>query len=61
MDYCLCFQLQDFLESNFIPEQYDSLKQISDYLKTLKRLTREEGNKALAEFQFDKLVLQGKQ
>eukprot|EP00794_Sanderia_malayensis_P010894 gene10894-12051_t len=51
--------LQDFLESNFIPEQYDSMKKLRDYIKTLERLTK-EGNTALAEFQFDKLVMQGK-
>jgi len=50
--------LQDFLESNFIPEQYDSMKNIADKLKTLQRITRSEPNAALAEFQFDKLVMQ---
>ncbi|XP_028401565.1 soma ferritin-like [Dendronephthya gigantea] len=47
-------QFQDFLETNFLGEQVDSIKQISDYYYTLKRI-----GTPLGEFQFDKLVLGG--
>ncbi len=50
--------LQDFLESDFIPQQYDQMKMVADKLRTLQRVTKSEPNAALAEFQFDKLVMQ---
>ena len=46
--------MMDFLESNFLNEQIDSIKQLGNYIGTLKRL-----GKGLGEYQFDKLTLGG--
>lgn len=46
-------QFLDFLESNFLGEQVDSIKQLSDYVNILRRL-----NSPLGEYEFDKLTLQ---
>ena len=60
------FQLQDFIETNYIPEQYESMKKLKNYLGTLKRMAPscgpfgvESGRSCdkLAEFQFDKIVM----
>lgn len=51
-------QLQDFLESNYLGEQVDSIKQLSNYVNTLKRMAN-AGNYALGEYQFDKITLGG--
>jgi hypothetical protein len=48
------FQFVDFLESNFLGEQVDSIKEISNYVHVLQRL-----NSAFGEYQFDKLTLGG--
>ena len=50
----LLFSLQflDWLEANFLGEQVDSIKQLSDYVYTLERL-----NSAVGEYHFDKLTL----
>lgn len=47
-------QFLDFLESNFLGEQVDSIKQISNYVHVLERL-----DSSLGEYQFDKLTLGG--
>lgn len=49
-------QLQDFIEGNFLNEQVESIKEISNYVNTLKRLK----GSPLGEYQFDKLTLGGK-
>lgn len=46
-------QMSDFLEDNFLKEQVTSIKQISDYITSLKRV-----GPGLGEFQFDKETLQ---
>ncbi|XP_068686024.1 soma ferritin-like [Montipora foliosa] len=51
-------QLQDFLEGNFLGEQVESIKQLSNYVNTLRR-QQESGNYALGEYQFDKITLKG--
>lgn len=51
-------QLQDFLESNYLGEQVDSIKQLSDYINTLSRMEA-AGQYALGEYQFDKITLGG--
>jgi len=48
-------QLQDFLESNFLGEQVDSVKELSDFVGTLKRM--EGPSYPLGEYQFDKMTL----
>lgn len=45
--------LTDYLEGEFLDEQVESMKQISDYITNLKRV-----GPGLGEFQFDKLTLQ---
>ena len=55
-----CFfspQLQDFLDSEFLGEQVESIKELSNYINTLKRM--EKQNYALGEYQFDKVTLGG--
>ncbi|XP_068734308.1 ferritin, heavy subunit-like [Montipora capricornis] len=52
-------QLQDFLEGNYLGEQVESIKQLSDYVNTLRRL-QASGNYALGEYQFDKNTLKGR-
>eukprot|EP00112_Aurelia_sp_Birch-Aquarium-sp1_P007574 Seg1826.7 transcript_id=Seg1826.7/GoldUCD/mRNA.D3Y31 product=Ferritin protein_id=Seg1826.7/GoldUCD/D3Y31 len=57
--------LQDFIETNYIPEQYESMKKIQNYIGTLKRMadcgpfSETSGGCCgkLAEFQFDKIVM----
>lgn len=44
----------DFIESNFLGEQIDSIKQLGNYIGTLKRV-----GEGLGEFQFDKVTLGG--
>ncbi|MCL4162614.1 UNVERIFIED_CONTAM: hypothetical protein GTU68_058184 [Idotea baltica] len=46
-------QLTDYLESEFLKEQVDSIKQITDYITNLKR-----GGPGLGEYLFDKHTLQ---
>jgi len=47
--------LQDFLESNFLGEQVDSIKELSDFVGTLKRM--EGPSYPLGEYHFDKMTL----
>ncbi|EDO35235.1 predicted protein [Nematostella vectensis] len=47
-------QMQDFIEETFLNEQMDSIKQLSNYVSTLRRL----GGEGLGEYQFDKETLQ---
>lgn len=53
-------QLQDFLESNFLGEQVESIKQLANYVNTLTRLEG-SGNYQLGEYQFDKITLKGEE
>lgn len=48
-------QFEDFIESNFLGEQVDSIKQLSNYVNTLKRLEENP----LGEYLFDKHTLGG--
>ncbi|EDO39947.1 predicted protein [Nematostella vectensis] len=48
-------QVQDFLESNFLGEQVDSIKTLANYVSTLQRL-----GGGLGEYQFDKETLGAK-
>jgi len=51
----------DFLESNMIGEQYESMRELQGHKQTLKRMAGKDlANIGLAEFQFD-LMLQKKQ
>lgn len=50
-------QLQDFLESNYLGEQVDSIKELSDFVNTLKRM--EGPSYSLGEYHFDKMTLGG--
>lgn len=50
-------QLQDFLESEYLQEQVESIKELSNFVNTLKRLSKD--NYALGEYQFDKVTLKG--
>ncbi|CAH3175050.1 unnamed protein product [Porites lobata] len=50
-------QFQDFLESEFLGEQVESIKELSNHINTLKRFS--EQNYALGEYQFDKVTLGG--
>lgn len=47
-------QMSDFLESNFLTEQVESIKQLSDYVTNLKRV-----GSGLGEYMFDKETLKG--
>jgi len=47
-------QMVDFIESNFLGEQVDSIKQLGNYIGTLGRI-----GDGLGEFQFDKVTLGG--
>ncbi|XP_028401624.1 soma ferritin-like [Dendronephthya gigantea] len=47
-------QFLDFLESNFLGEQVDSIKEISNYVHILRKI-----DSPLGEFQFDQLTLGG--
>jgi len=47
-------QMVDFIESNFLGEQVDSIKQLGNYIGTLSRV-----GEGLGEFQFDKVTLGG--
>jgi len=49
--------LQDFLESEYLEEQVESIKQLSNFVNTLTRLSKD--NYALGEYQFDKVTLKG--
>ncbi|XP_065056448.1 ferritin, heavy subunit-like isoform X2 [Rhopilema esculentum] len=52
--------MSDFLETNFVTEQYEALKKYKSLIKTLERMTKDSKDQALqklAEFQFDKLVM----
>lgn len=46
--------MQDFLESNFLNEQVDSIKQLADHVTRLKRLHQHSGSAALGEYMYDK-------
>lgn len=48
-------QMMDFIEANFFTVQTNRIKQLSDYVMTLRRI----GGEALGEYQFDKLTLGG--
>ena len=50
-------QMQDFLESEFLEEQVESIKELSNFVNTLTRLSKD--NYALGEYQFDKVTLKG--
>ena len=65
-DIVSSFQLQDFIETNYIPEQYESMKKIKNFIGTLQRMAPSCAANAgkssrccdkLAEFQFDKIVM----
>jgi len=47
-------QMTDFIEGNFLTEQVESIKKMSEYIAMLKRC-----GPGLGEFQFDKLTLSG--
>ncbi|WP_395241651.1 ferritin-like domain-containing protein [Salmonella sp. s51933] len=47
-------QMADFIESNFLHEQVEAIKELSDYIRNLERV-----GEGLGEFQFDKLTLDG--
>ncbi|XP_046853650.1 soma ferritin-like [Xenia sp. Carnegie-2017] len=47
-------QFQDFIESNFLGEQVDSIKQLANYVHILQRL-----DSSLGEYEFDKWTLGG--
>ena len=52
--------MADFLETNFVTEQYEALKKFKSLIKTLERMTKDSKDTSLqklAEFQFDKLVM----
>jgi len=51
-------QLQDFLESNYLGEQVDSIKELSNFVSTLKRMS-EGPSYSLGEYHFDKMTLGG--
>lgn len=48
-------QLQDFLESNYLGEQIDSIKELSNFVNTLKRM--DGPSYSLAEYHFDRMTL----
>lgn len=48
-------QTKDFIEANFLRAQTDRVKQLSDYVSTLRRLGRDP----LGEYYFDKMGLEG--
>lgn len=50
-------QLRYFLESEYLGEQVESIKKLSNYVNNLKRLAKE--NYALGEYQFDQVTLGG--
>ena len=45
------------MESEYLGEQVESIKELSNYVNTLKRLAKE--NYALGEYQFDQVTLGG--
>jgi len=45
--------MMDFIESNFLEEQVEAIKEFSDFVTNLKRV-----GPGLGEYQFDKLTLQ---
>jgi ferritin heavy chain len=47
-------QMMDFIESEFLEEQVDGIKQLGDYVTNLKRV-----GPGLGEYQFDKETLDG--
>lgn len=49
--------MQDFLESEYLGEQVESIKELSNYVNTLTRL--DGANYALGEYQFDEVTLGG--
>lgn len=52
-------QLQDFLEAHYLGEQVDSIKELSNYVNTLTRLSTVNYN--LGEYNFDRNTLGGKE
>ena len=50
------FQLQDFLEGEFLTEQVDSAKQLSDYISVLERIK----GTPVGEFMFDQELYEEK-
>lgn len=46
--------MADFIEANFLHEQTDAIKELSDHITNLERV-----GEGLGEFQFDKLTLDG--
>lgn len=50
-------QLQDFLEAHYLGEQVDSIKELSNYVNTLRRIP--EASYAIGEYHFDKMTLGG--
>jgi len=46
----------DFLETNFIPEQYDGMKDLATKIATLERISKNQQDYGLAEFHFDKTL-----
>jgi len=47
----------DFLETNFIPEQYNGMRELQGHKKTLERMAgKTQENIGLAEFQFDQML-----
>ena len=48
----LCFQFADWIESNYLTEQTEAIKQLSDYITNLKRV-----GPGLGEYMFDKETL----
>lgn len=50
-------QLQDFLESNYLGEQVDSIKELSNFVGTLERM--EGDSYSLGEYHFDRMTLGG--
>jgi len=50
-------QLQDFLESNYLGEQVDSIKELSNFVGTLERM--EGPSYSIGEYHFDRMTLGG--
>ena len=58
ISFFVYWQLQDFLEAHYLDEQVDSIKELSNYVNTLTRLSGANYN--LGEYHFDKNTLGGK-
>lgn len=52
--FCSCLQMMDFIEGEYLKEQVDGIKQISDHVTNLKRV-----GSGLGEYMFDKETLGG--